>query len=131
MNNNNCCCGKEPLSLKIKQGESIGFAFTLSQNNVPIDLSNSTLLLQVRENMQDKGLYLIEKTVTTQSNPNEDGLITDPTLGQFFFKINDTDIKDMSTTKPYYCAIYRVENDISDCISAPDFQTALFLVLNP
>lgn len=131
MNNNNCCCGKEPLSLKIKQGESIGFAFTLSQNNVPVDLSNSTLLLQVRENMQDTGVYLIEKTVTTQSNPNKDGLITEPTLGQFFFKINDTDIEDMSTTKPYYCAIYRVENDISDCISAPDFQTALFLVLNP
>lgn len=131
MNNNNCCCGKEPLSLKIKQGESIGFAFTLSQNNVPVDLSNSTLLLQVRENMQDNGVYLIEKTVTTQSNPNEDGLITEPTLGQFFFKINDTDIENMSTTKPYYCAIYRVKNDISDCISAPDFQTALFLVLNP
>lgn len=128
---NNCCCGHEPLTIKIKQGESKGFSFSLSQNDIPVDLTGSTIALQVRENIDDTGEYLISKTISIGSDVDEDGIIFSPTTGEFLFKINDTDIADMSTTRPYYCAIYLIEDETKVCISAPDFQTALFLVLNP
>lgn len=128
---NNCYNEQRPLAIKIKQGESKLFAFSLSQNEEPFDLSNSQMLLQVRENMQDNGEYLIEKTITANSDIDEDGQINNPANGQFLFKINSEDIESMNTTKPYYCAIYKIDGDNKICVSAPDFQTALFLVLNP
>ena len=129
---NDCCCGgQRPLTLKIKQGESKGFAFTLSKNGQPFDLSNLQMLLQVRENMQDTGEYVIQKTISENSDAELYGQINNPTGGQFYFKINDTDIESMSTSKPYYFAIYKVSDEDKICISAPYFQTAVFLVLNP
>ena len=128
---NICCCGKKPLELKIKKGESIGFAFTLKQNGQPLDLTGNQMILQVRENMIDDGVYLINKTISESSDATTVGIINEPTEGKFYFKVNDTDIDNMSTTKPYYAAIYHVSGDICNCISAPSFQTALFLVLNP
>ena len=126
-----CGCEHKPLELKIKQGESIGFAFTLNQQGSPVDLTNSTMLMQVRENIEDNGTYLITKTITTESDPDEQGIIVNPTAGQFFFKVNSSDIEDMSTTKPYFVAIYHINGDIKDCISANNHQVAKFLVLNP
>lgn len=126
-----CGCEHKPLELKIKQGESIGFAFTLNQQGSPVDLTNSTMLMQVRENVEDNGTYLITKTITTESDPDEQGVIVNPTAGQFFFKVNSSDIEDMSTTKPYFVAIYHINGDIKDCISANNHQVAKFLVLNP
>jgi hypothetical protein len=126
-----CGCEHKPLELKIKQGESIGFAFTLTQQGSPVDLTNSTMLMQVRENVEDNGTYLITKTITTASDPDGQGIIVNPTAGQFMFKVNSEDIDDMSTTKPYFVAIYHINGDIKDCISANNHQVAKFLVLNP
>lgn len=126
-----CGCEHKPLELKIKQGESIGFAFTLIQQGSPVDLTNSAMLMQVRENVEDNGTYLITKTITTASDPDEQGVIVNPTAGQFMFKVNSDDIADMSTTKPYFVAIYHINGDIKDCISANNHQVAKFLVLNP
>ena len=129
---NNCCCGgKKPLEIKIKKGESLGFAFNLLQNGEPVDLTGNQILLQVRENIIDDETYIISKTITENSDPDDVGQINDAAKGQFFFKINADDIDDMSTTKPYYFAIYRINGDLVHCISAKYFQTALFLVLNP
>lgn len=128
---NNCCCGKKPLVLKIKKGESVGFPFALNQQGAPVDLTDMQVLLQVRENIEDTGVYLIEKTISTDSDAEETGVIINPTTGQFYFKINKEDIADMSTTKPYYMAIYLLDGDLRVCISANNFQVAQFLVLNP
>lgn len=126
-----CECENRPLELKIKKGESLGFAFTLSQQGSPIDLTDSTMLMQVRENVEDDGIYLITKTITTNSDQDEQGFISNPTAGQFMFKVNADDIDNMSTTKPYFVAIYHISGDIKDCISANNHQVAKFLVLNP
>lgn len=128
----NCCCGMQrPLELKIKKGESIGFAFSLLQKGAPVDLTGNQMLLQVRENLVDDGVYVINKTISENSDATQEGLINDAANGKFFFKVNDTDIDNLSSTKPYFAAIYRVDGDMVQCISANPFQTALFFVLNP
>lgn len=126
----NCCCDKG-IELKIKQGESIGFAFTLSENGEPVDLTNSTLTMQVREEIEDTGVYLINKTISTESDVDTVGIIVSPLEGKFMFKVNASEISSMSTTKPYFVAIYHIDGDIKNCISANNHQVAKFLVLNP
>lgn len=126
----NCNCEKG-LELKIKQGESTGFAFTLSEEGNPVDLTNSQMVMQVRDGVEDTGVYLINKTISTATDIDTVGAIISPTEGKFIFKVNDTDIDDLSTTKPYFVAIYHVDGDTRTCISANDFQLAKFLVLNP
>lgn len=128
---NNCCCGHKPLELKIKQGESIGFAFSLSQNGAPVDLTTATMTMQVRETPEDTGVYLINKSISTGTDPENEGVIISPEQGKFFFKVNAADIADLSTTKPYFVAIYHTQDNVTNCISANNFQVARFLVLNP
>lgn len=125
-----CCCEKA-LELKIKKGESIGFAFTLSEKGVPVDLTNSSMVLEVRDGVEDTGTYVFTKTITTESDPDTVGIINQPTNGKFFFKVNDSDTGDMSTSKPYFAAIYHIEDDTKTCISANNHQMARFIVLNP
>ena len=126
----NCCCEKG-LELKIKQGESIGFAFTLSEEGNPVDLTNSQMIMQVRDGVEDTGVYLINKTISTESDPDTVGVIISPLEGKFMFKVNASDISSMSTTKPYFVAIYHVDGEIKNCISANNHQVAKFIVLNP
>jgi hypothetical protein len=128
---NNCCCGNIPLEIKIKKGESIPFVFRLLKNGAPIDLTGASLLLQVRDDIIDDGNFLISKIISENSDEDEYGKIIDPVAGQFAFKINKEDIDDMSTTKPYFAAIYLITGDICRCISANSFQSANFLVINP
>lgn len=126
----NCCCEKG-LELKIKQGESIGFAFTLSEEGNPVDLTTSQMVMQVREGIEDTGVYLIDKTISTESDPDTLGVIVSPLEGKFMFKVNASDIASMSTAKPYFVAIYHIDGDIKNCISANNHQVAKFIVLNP
>lgn len=129
----NCCCNENssPLELKIKKGESLGFAFTLTKDGIPVDLTSAEMVLEVRDGLEDTGVYVISKTIDISSDPDVLGVITNPTEGKFFFKINSSDISSMSTTKPYYMAVYHSEDGVRDCISANNGQVAKFLVLNP
>ena len=120
-----------PLTLSIKKGESLGFAFTLYQSGEPQDLSGANIVLQVRETPEDNGTYLINKTISSSSDPETDGLIDQPYNGNFFFRVNASDIASMSTLKPYYLAIFTEKNGIRYCISAAGCEIAKFLVLNP
>ena len=103
----NCCCQCQPtLNMKIKKGESLGFVFNLKQNNIPVNLSGGSVLFQVRENLSDDGEFVINKTITEYSSLDTTGRITNPEDGQFIIKVNASDIENLSTLKPYYCAIY-------------------------
>ena len=126
----NCCC-ENIYEMKIKKGESIGFYSTLTENGSPVDLTDSQMVMEVRGNVVDDGNYVISKTITTTSNPNVEGKIINPAEGQFFFKVNDYDISDMSTAKPYFVAIYHVNGAIRKCISSTNGKIAKFLVFNP
>lgn len=126
----NCCCEKS-LELKIKKGESIGFAFSLTENDIPVDLTDSQMVMEVRENVEDTGEYVLTKTISISSDEDEVGRISDAENGKFFFKVNEEDVASLSTSKPYFVAVYHVNGDLRSCISANNHQTAKFLVLNP
>lgn len=134
----NCCTPgimppdlNRPLELKIKKGETKGFAFTLYQSGEPQDLSQSEILFQVRETPEDKGVYLINKLVSTSSDPSVDGLIDHPYEGRFFVMVNSSEIENIPASKPYFLAMFHKRDKMSYCISAADCELAKFLILNP
>lgn len=126
----NCECMNN-LKLKIKKGESLGFAFTLSQNNNPINMTGGSIIFQVRDDVADNGFYVINKTITEDTSLATIGKITSAENGTFVIKITDSDIANLSTLKPYFCAIYYENNGDSRCISANSGQCAQLIVLNP
>lgn len=125
-----CGCSKG-LKLKIKKGESLGFAFGLTIEDSPIDLTGGTITFQVRQNLADNGVYVINKTITTSSDVETIGRITDAEKGQFVIMVTSTETAGLSTLKPYFAAIYYNVNGISRCISADDNSVAQLIILNP
>jgi len=120
------------MNISIKKGESLGFLYNATFNGKPIDLTDDTLLLQVRETPVDTGVYLIEKKISQTSIIDEVGQIIDPVNGQFIFQINASDIEDLSTLRPYFLAIFLNQGNQSLCISSQSCcDLAIFKVCNP
>lgn len=126
-----CECQNNSIALQIKKGESIGFAFTVYENDAPINLTGGTVVFQVRENIIDDGNYIINKLISEASSAETAGQITDPEKGEFEVKVNSSDIENMLTTRPYFLAIYYNVNGVSRCVSAQGDSVGTFNVLNP
>ena len=126
-----CNCENKAIELYIKKGESKGFAFTLYENGAPIDLTGGSIIFQVRDNVVDSGTYLINKTITTSSNIETTGKITDAEKGEFTIKVTSSDISSLLTTRPYFMAIYYSVGGIIRCVSADGDSVGQFVVLNP
>lgn len=127
----NCNCKDTGLKLMIKKGESLGFAFILSENDTPIDLTGGNIIFQVRDGLADEGVYVINKTVTENSNAQTIGQINEPSEGKFFIMVTSSETADLSTLKPYFAAIYFTANGIKRCISANSNEVAQLIILNP
>jgi len=128
----NCCCKcNTSLNMKIKKGESLGFVFNLKQNNEVMDLTGASILFQVREELADNGVYVINKTITEGSSLSTIGQIINPSQGQFVIKVTNTDTENLTALKPYFCAIYVEINGDIRCISANSDDVAFLTVLNP
>lgn len=125
-----CNCGKN-LKLKIKKGESLGFAFVLSTNELPIDLTGGEIVFQARSNVIDNGEYVINKTITEDSDPETIGRINNAREGKFFIMVTSEETANLSTLSPYFAAIYYDINGVKKCISANSDEVAQLIVLNP
>lgn len=127
-----CCCNDDnSLMLKIKKGETLGFAFSIERNCSPVDLTGAQVIFQVRENIEDTGVFVINKTITENSNIETVGCINEPTEGKFVVMVLDSEIEDLSVVKPYFFAMYLEQNNVRKCISANANGLAQLIVLNP
>lgn len=128
----NCNCKCQPiLNMKIKKGESLGFVFNLKQDEQPVNLTNASILFQVRETLEDKGIFVINKEITENTSLNTIGQIINPEEGQFVIKVTSSDTASLTSLRPYYAAIYYVVGGEARCISANSNDVALLTVLNP
>lgn len=80
-----CTCNKDEnqLVLTVSQGERRGFNFTLLQDGEPLDLEGWTILVYVKNAPYSLLDPIISKEITTTSNYNTVGQITDATNGKF------------------------------------------------
>lgn len=80
-----CTCNKDEnqMVLTVSQGEKRGFSFTLLQDGEPLDLEGWTILVYVKNAPYSLLDPIISKEITTTSNYNTVGQITDTAEGKF------------------------------------------------
>ena len=92
-----CITDNRELVLEIKQGEQRSYGFTINQDNTPMDLTKWTVDFYVKEAPYVALKPLIHKHVTLNSDELTQGIIYNPTGGQFKVTI----LKEETELPPY------------------------------
>lgn len=92
-----CTTDKKELILEVKQGEQRSYGFTINQDGLPMDLARWTVNFEVKEAPYEAIQPIISKIVSTTSDDATDGVIYNPTGGQF--KVNI--LKEETLLPPY------------------------------
>lgn len=89
-----CTCNDEnnQLVLTVNQGEQRSFGFTLLQDNEPLNLDGYTVLVYVMNAPYAQLEPIISKEITTTSDYNTVGQITDTSQGKFVVTFLEEDI---------------------------------------
>lgn len=81
-----CTTDNKELVLEVKQGEQRAYGFTIKQDTLPMDLTEWTVNFEVKEAPYEAIKPLIAKIISTTSDEMVNGIIYNPTGGQF--KVN-------------------------------------------
>ena len=116
--------------LKIKIGEQkpINYTLKVKATNLPVNLVNSQIIFQLKEDENQISDFLLEKCITETSELHEDGQIFDAPNGRFsvFFKSEDTLSLDIN--KEYYYTLWRIFENTKEVISASGLKVEQFIV---
>lgn len=101
------CPTLDELVLEVNQGEARGFNFTIKVDTEPMDLTDWTVEVSVKEAPYYSLPSLFTKEITTTSDLNTVGQIMQPTQGQFTLNI----LKEETLYPPYdYYLVIRLIN---------------------
>lgn len=114
------------LKLLVKQGEEISRTFTIKSNDAPLDLTDYTIKVQVKDNPYVDVEPIFEKNITTTSDINTVGQITSPTLGQFQVRFTEEDT--CLPVAEYYLIIFLNQGTTKDIISSNNCCNATYIV---
>lgn len=113
--------------IKIKQGEELNVGFTIKQDGEPMDLSGyDGIKFQVKTVPLEKVEPIIDKTITTTSDPFIDGEITDETNGKFYVHLTKEDTS--YNTGEYSLIIALVASHTNDIISSDYCNGAKYII---
>lgn len=116
--------------LKIKIGEQkpINYTLKVKSTNLPINLVNSTIIFQLKEDENQISDFLIEKTITEGSNPYDAGQIFDAQNGRFSVFLKSEDTLSLDINKEYFYTIWRVYENTREVISSSGAKVEQFVV---
>lgn len=97
---------------KIKKGYKgpINITVRNRDEDKPIDLTGSKILVQIKDELQDD-FYIIDKTITENTDVAIDGRIVSPEEGQIIFRFNDSDYEKLVVERIYFLTIWWVKED--------------------
>lgn len=114
------------LKLNVKQGEEINVGFTIKTNGNPMDLSLYNIRFQVKRAPLEKVEPIIDKLITTTSDMNTVGMITDPSNGRFVVHLTK---EDTSFPNTEYSLIISLEQEgLIDIISSKCCNKAIYRI---
>ena len=116
------------LKIKIGEQKAVNYTLKMKDTNLPINLVNSTILFQVKENENQIDNFLIDKVITETSEASSTGKIYDAQNGKFsvFFKSEDTIHLDIN--RDYFYTIWRVFENTKEVISSSGLNVEEFIV---
>lgn len=97
---------------KIKKGYKgpINITVRNRDEDKPIDLTGSKILIQIKDELQDE-FYIIDKTITEDTDVYIDGRIVSPEEGQIIIRFNDEDYEKLIVERIYFLTIWWVKED--------------------
>lgn len=116
--------------LKIKIGEQkpINYSIKIKQTGLPVNLVSSTIIFQLKDKEEQISDFLLEKTITETSNPNQDGQIIDAENGKFSIFFKSEDSLKLDINKEYFYTIWRIFENRKEVISASGLVVEKFIV---
>lgn len=124
------------LKLKVKQGEEIDVSFSITQKEynetikkdevVPLPLDGYKVRFQVKNIPLEKVEPMIDKEITTDSDPYVVGQITDETNGKLFVHLTKEDTS--FNTGDYSLIISLVAEHTNDIISSSYCEGAKYII---
>lgn len=76
----------------------------------PIDLTGSKILIQIKDELQDD-FFIINKTITEDTDVYVDGRIVSPQNGQIIIRFNDEDYEKLVIERIYFLIIWWIKED--------------------
>jgi len=97
---------------KIKKGYKgpINITVRNRDEDKPIDLTGSKILIQIKDELQDN-FYIINKTITEDTDVYVDGRIVSPENGEIIIRFNDEDYEKFVVERVYFLTIWWVKED--------------------
>lgn len=97
---------------KIKKGYKgpINITVRNRDEDKPIDLTGSKILVQIKDELQDD-FFIINKTITEDTDVYVDGRIVSPQNGQIIIRFNDEDYDKFIVERMYFLTIWWVKED--------------------
>ena len=118
----------------IKQGEKYDISICIRDrdNDTPIDLTNAVIHFQLKDELKDE-FFVVDKTITLNSDPFTDGRIVDPTEGRFTTRFTDEDYEKLVPERIYFLIItWSIpDKDFSKVVSSNCGENFLFKVCYP
>lgn len=106
----------DKLIIKIKQGEALSYNMSIKADGSPLDLSNRTIVVEAKTAPFENVEPMFRKEITTTSDLNTVGQITDPLGGQFQVMFTK---EDTSYPVDEYCLVLALSDGITyDIISS-------------
>lgn len=119
---------------KIKKGYKgpINITVRNRDEDKPIDLTGSKILIQIKDELQDN-FFIIDKTITENTDVAIDGRIVSPEEGQIIFRFNDNDYEKLVVERIYFLTIWWVkeDEDFAKVISSNNDEVLQFQVCYP
>lgn len=116
--------------LKIKIGEQkpINYTLKVKSTNLPINLVNSTIVFQLKNEEDQISDFLIEKTITENTDPYDSGQIFDAQNGKFSVFLKSEDTLSLDINKEYFYTLWRIYENTKEVISASGTKVEQFIV---
>lgn len=97
---------------KIKKGYKgpINITVRNRDEDKPINLTGSKILIQIKDELQDD-FYIINKTITEDTDVYVDGRIVSPEEGQIIIRFNDEDYEKLVVERIYFLTIWWIKED--------------------
>lgn len=97
---------------KLKKGYKgpINITVRNRDEDKPIDLTGSKILIQIKDELQDD-FYIINKTITEDTDVYVNGRIVSPEEGQIIIRFNDEDYEKFVVERIYFLTIWWIKED--------------------
>ena len=116
------------LKIKIGEQKSINYTLKVKSTNLPINLVNSTIIFQLKEDAEQISEFLLEKRITENSDPYENGQIYDAQNGKFSVFLKSEDTVSLDLNKEYFYTLWRIYENTKEVISASGTKVEQFIV---